>query len=144
MSTPSPGFAPQESSLAVPRLTAAVRARDYSELIKLRVTSLIVLSAWAGAYFAAPKQGVGALSWPVLHALIGIALISSGSAALNEVMERDVDGRMRRTANRPLPSRRMGLAHALTVSSLLVLGGAVYLSVFCNLFTGCRSLATAI
>lgn len=143
MSTPAHGFAGPEQALG-PRVTAAVRARDYSELIKLRVTSLIVLSAWAGAYFAAPKEGIGALSWPVLHALIGIALISSGSAALNEVMERDVDGRMRRTANRPLPSRRMGLAHALAVSSLLVLGGALYLTIFCNLFTGCLSLATAL
>ena len=85
---------PRTQTVAVERLTPAVRLRDYSELIKLRVTSLIVLSAWAGAYFAAFKTSLGALSWPVLHALIGIALIASGSAALNEVMERDLDGRM--------------------------------------------------
>ncbi len=119
-------------------------ARDYSELIKLRVTSLIVLSAWAGAFFAAPKAGVGALSGRVLHALIGIALVAAGSAALNEVIERDVDGRMRRTAHRPLPARRMGLAHASIVAAGLVFGGAVYLAVVCNLFTGCLSLATAL
>ena len=135
---------PRTQTVAVERLTPAVRLRDYSELIKLRVTSLIVLSAWAGAYFAAFKTSLGALSWPVLHALIGIALIASGSAALNEVMERDLDGRMLRTANRPLPSHRMSLAHALTVASLLVVGGAVYLGVFCNVFTGWLSLATAL
>src|SRR5574340_519399 len=126
------------------RAGAVARARDYSELIKLRVTSLIVLSAWAGAYFAAPKSGLGALSWPVLHALLGIALIASGSAALNEVLERDVDGQMRRTAHRPLPARRMSLAHASVVAGTLVFGGALYLALFCNLFTGCLSLATAI
>ena len=54
------------------RVGFASLLRDYSELIKLRVTSLIVLSAWAGAYFAAPRAGVTQLSWPVLHALIGI------------------------------------------------------------------------
>ena len=87
----TPRLQSESAAVAIPRLTAGVRLHDYSELIKLRVTSLIVLSAWAGAYFAAPKAGLGALSWPVLHALIGIALIASGSAALNEVMERDLD-----------------------------------------------------
>src|SRR5207244_12071438 len=47
-----------------------------------------------------------------LHALLGIAMVSSGTAALNEVMERDVDGCMRRTAQRPLPAGRMRLLHA--------------------------------
>jgi protoheme IX farnesyltransferase len=118
--------------------------RDYSELIKLRVTSLIVLSAWAGAYFAAPRAGVAQLSWPVLHALIGISLIAAGSAALNEVFERDLDALMRRTANRPLPSKRMGLVHASMVSGTLVFGGALYLALYCNLLTGCLALSTAI
>ena len=104
--------------------------QDYSELIKLRVTSLIVLSAWAGAYFAAPRAGVAQLSWPVLHALIGISLIAAGSAALNEVFEKDVDALMRRTAHRPLPSKRMGLVHASMVSGMLVFGGALYLALF--------------
>ncbi len=117
---------------------------DYSELIKLRVTSLIVLSAWAGAFFAAPRAGLAELSWPVLHALIGISLIAAGSAALNEVFERDIDALMRRTAHRPLPSGRMGMVHASTVSGLLVFGGALYLAVYCNLLTGCLALATAI
>lgn len=117
---------------------------DYAELIKLRVTSLIVLSAWAGAYFAAPRAGVAQLSWAVLHALIGISLIASGSAALNEVFEKDVDALMRRTAHRPLPSKRMGLMHASMVSGVLVFGGALYLALYCNLLTGCLALATAI
>ncbi|MGA2000782.1 MAG: heme o synthase [Terriglobales bacterium] len=123
---------------------AGVLLKDYSELIKLRVTSLIVLSAWAGAYFAAPRAGVAQLSWPVLHALIGISLIAAGSAALNEVFEKDVDALMRRTANRPLPSKRMGLVHASMVSGTLVFGGALYLALYCNLLTGCLALATAI
>jgi heme o synthase len=121
-----------------------LRVKDYSELIKLRVTSLIVLSAWAGAYFAAPRAGVAQLSWPVLHALIGISLIAAGSAALNEVFEKDVDALMRRTAHRPLPSKRMGLVHASMVSGVLVFGGALYLALYCNLLTGCLALATAI
>ncbi len=118
--------------------------RDYSELIKLRVTSLIVLSAWAGAYFAAPRAAVAQLSWPVLHALVGISLVAAGSAALNEVFEKDLDALMRRTAHRPLPSGRMGVVHAGMVSGVLVFGGALYLAIYSNLLTGCLTLATAI
>ena len=126
------------------RVRMAEILRDYSELIKLRVTSLIVLSAWAGAFFAAPRTGVPELSWAILHACIGISLIAAGSAALNEVFEKDVDALMRRTAHRPLPAKRMGIMHAATVSGVLVFGGALYLAIYCNLLTGCLALATAI
>ena len=121
-----------------------VLLQDYSELLKLRVTGLIVLSAWAGAYFAASQAHLAQLSWPILHALIGIALIAAGSAAVNEVMEHDVDRVMRRTAHRPLPSGRMSMVHAGTVAGLLVIGGALYLTVFCNPLTGFLALATAL
>ncbi|MGI9102396.1 MAG: heme o synthase [Terriglobales bacterium] len=122
---------------------AGVFVQDYSELIKLRVTSLIVLSAWAGAYFAAIRSNVPQISWNILHALIGISLIAAGSAAVNEVVERDVDALMRRTAHRPLPTGRMGLAHAATVAGILVFSGAAYLAAYCNLLTGWLALATA-
>jgi protoheme IX farnesyltransferase len=51
---------------------------------------------------------------------------------------------MRRTANRPLPSKRMGLVHASMVSGTLVFGGALYLALDCYLLTGCLALSTAI
>src|ERR1700674_3673236 len=99
--------------LAVPRNSVIVLAHDYAELIKLRVTSLIVMTAWCGYYFGAVKSGASSLSWGLFHTLVGIGLVSGGTAALNEVMERDTDGRMRRTAQRPLPAGHMGLPHAL-------------------------------
>src|SRR5580704_1121666 len=98
------------------RKQATSLVRDYAELIKLRVTSLIVMTAWCGYYFGAQKAGESSLSWGLLHALLGIGLVS-GTAALNEVMEHKVDGQMRRTAQRPLPAGRMSLAHA-TVAGL--------------------------
>ena len=48
----------------------------------------------------------------IFHALLGIGLVSGGTAALNEVMEHDIDGHMRRTAQRPLPTGRMSFVHA--------------------------------
>ena len=117
--------------------------RDYAELTKLRVTTLIVMTAWCGFYFGALKSGVSSLSWNLLHALLGIGLVSGGTAALNEVMEYEVDARMRRTANRPLPSGRMSLVHGTIVGVLLTVGGAFYLAIATNALTGLLTLATA-
>jgi heme o synthase len=117
--------------------------RDYAELTKLRVTSLIVVTAWCGFYFGAVKNGVSSLSWSLLHALLGIGLVSAGTAALNEVMEWQVDARMRRTANRPLPSGRMSLTHGTMAGVLLTLGGAFYLAFATNMLNGLLALATA-
>src|SRR5579863_7405783 len=118
--------------------------RDYGELMKLRVTSLIVMTAWCGYYFGAQKAGVSSLSWGLLHALLGIGLVSSGTAALNEVMEHDVDGHMRRTAQRPLPAGRMTLRHATMAGLLATVGGSVYLAVFTNPLTGLLTFLTAV
>ncbi len=129
--------------LAIPRNSIVTLARDYTELIKLRVTTLIVMTAWCGYYFGALKSGVSSLSWSLFHTLLGIALVSGGTAALNEVMEWDIDGRMRRTAQRPLPAGRMILLHAAIIGVLLTIGGALYLGLALNPLTGWLSLATA-
>ena len=122
----------------------SLAARDFCELIKLRVTSLIVMTAWTGFYFGAQKSGVSSLSWTLLSALLGIGLVSGGTAALNEVVERDADALMRRTAHRPLPSGRMGTLRATIIAGAMVLGGAAYLAVTTNVLTGALSLLTAL
>lgn len=117
--------------------------RDYAQLTKLRVTTLIVMTAWCGYYFGALKSGVSSLSWNLLNALLGIGLVSSGTAALNEVMECEVDARMRRTARRPLPSGRMSVLHGAIAGIVLTVGGAFYLAFTTNALTGLLTLATA-
>jgi protoheme IX farnesyltransferase len=119
-------------------------ARDYAELTKARVTTLIVMTAWCGYFFGAHRQGVSSWSLGLFHALLGIALVSSGTAALNEVMEAEVDARMRRTAMRPVPSGRMSRAHALGVGLAMTLGGSVYLALTTNLLTGLLVFLTAV
>src|SRR5260370_5684688 len=81
---------------------------DYAQLFKVRVTSLIVMTAWAGFYMAAARSGVSWISWTLLNALWGIGLTSAGAAALNEVIERDLDAKMHRTQDRPLPAGHNG------------------------------------
>ena len=52
--------------LAVPRLGFAALAREYSVLVKARVTTLVMLTAWCGAYLAATKSGIPSLSQSML------------------------------------------------------------------------------
>ncbi|HEX3352926.1 MAG TPA: heme o synthase [Terriglobales bacterium] len=130
-------------SLAVPRNPAVVWFRDYAELTKLRVTTLIIMTAWCGYYFGAAKSGVTSLSWGLFHALLGIGLVSGGTAALNEVMEWETDGRMRRTAQRPIPTGRFSLRHATAVGAVMTFGGALYLGLVLNPLTAVLALATS-
>lgn len=118
--------------------------RDYAELTKLRVTSLIVMTAWCGYFFGAHKAGISWLSSGLFHTLLGIGLVSSGTAALNEVMEHEVDAHMRRTAGRPLPAGRMTLFHATAVGLIATIGGSIYLAVFTNPLTGLLTFLTSV
>jgi protoheme IX farnesyltransferase len=117
---------------------------DYFQLFKVRVTSLVVITAWTGFYMGAAKSGVSSLTWTLLNALLGIGVTCAGSAALNEVLEHKVDALMRRTRNRPLPTGRMSLATGLTAGILTTLLGPIYLSLTTNVLTGVLALATAV
>ncbi|HEY4780933.1 MAG TPA: heme o synthase [Chthoniobacterales bacterium] len=132
------------TATAVPENRILSLLRDYAELTKLRVTSLIVMTAWCGYFFGAHKAGISWLNWGLFHSLVGIGLVSSGTAALNEVMEHDVDARMRRTAMRPLPAQRMSLLHATIVGMAAGIGGSVYLAVFTNPLTGLLTFLTSV
>ncbi len=92
--------------------------QDYAELFKLRVTSLIVMTAWCGFYFGSLKSGASSLSWGLLHALLGIGMVAGGTAAFNEVIEHEEDALMHRTERRPLPAKRMSVRHAVIASIL--------------------------
>src|SRR5438309_1835779 len=106
--------------------------RDLAELTKSRVTTLIVVTAWCGYYFSARAAHMRAISLHWLVAMFGIGLVSSGTAALNEVMEYKIDARMRRTGNRPIPSGRMSLQVAAAIGLFLTIGGSIVLAIFTN------------
>src|SRR5687767_8981289 len=86
----------------------------YCDLIKARLTFLVLLTAAVGFYVGSP----GSLNWGrMLHLLGGTGLLACGAAALNQLWEREFDARMRRTQNRPLPSGR------LQPDTVLLVGG---------------------
>src|SRR5258708_13179078 len=81
------------------------RLRDYAELTKARVTTLIVLTAWCGYFLGAPKLGVSSWSLGLVHALFGVALVSGGTAALNPMLASRIMSPVRRHTHRPSLSR---------------------------------------
>jgi protoheme IX farnesyltransferase len=92
----------------------------------------------------AAKSGVSSVSWTLLNALWGIGLTCAGSAALNEVLERSIDSRMKRTRNRPLPAGRMDATTGLIAGVVATLVGSLSLAVTTNVLTGILAFATAV
>jgi len=117
--------------------TMRERVSAFLELTKPRITFLIVLTSAAG--FCLASQG--SVNYILLsNALIGIALLSSGIATLNQYIERDLDGLMRRTADRPLPSGRLLPWEALFFGAALTVAAEVYLAVLVNPLTAVLGL----
>src|SRR5690349_18817740 len=85
----------------------------FSDLIKARLTFLVLLTTLVGFYLGVR----GPVDYVLMfHVLFGTAVLASGASALNQYLEREHDARMRRTESRPLPSGRM------TPTSVLVIG----------------------
>ncbi|HTG93470.1 MAG TPA: heme o synthase [Pyrinomonadaceae bacterium] len=111
------------------RLSLREKVAAYVELTKPRITFLIVLTSAAG--FAMASHG--AVNYLALaSALIGIGLLSSGIATLNQYAERDLDGLMRRTADRPLPAGKLLPWEALAFGVGLTVVAEIYLLVLVN------------
>jgi protoheme IX farnesyltransferase len=122
-----------EEVVPPPRIevAAALSARllDYLALAKPRVTAMVLLTTLAGFYMgSAHGLDVGLL----LRTLLGTALAAAGASALNQYLERDADGRMRRTRGRPLPGGRLEPQRALLFGGILSALGILSLALFVN------------
>jgi protoheme IX farnesyltransferase len=117
-------------------------AADLAELTKPRITLLVTLTTAAGFAVATP---FGDFPWRLFaHTVIGTALVAAGSAVLNQWAERDLDGRMRRTAQRPLPAGRRTPALAAVWGASLGVAGVVELALFVNALTSLLAAATLV
>ncbi|HTV06737.1 MAG TPA: heme o synthase [Acidobacteriaceae bacterium] len=121
----------------------ASRIADYRELFKVRVTAMVMLTAWAGFYLGSMQSGISSVQPGLLEALVGIGMVSAGAAALNECLERKLDAKMIRTANRPMAAGRIGLAHGILLGLGFIAVGATWLTHATNLMTGTLTLLTA-
>src|SRR5215469_17463886 len=109
--------------------------RDYLELTKPRITVLILICTGVGYWF-----GCGNLFhlWILVHALVGTALLASGTSALNQWYEVDSDAKMRRTRMRPIPAGRMKRSHGFVFGVMLSAAG------FAELWYGTNPLTAAL
>jgi protoheme IX farnesyltransferase len=104
------------------------------ELGKVRISSLATVSMIAGFILAA-----GGVSAALVALVLGVFLIACGSATINQIQDRDLDARMRRTAGRAIPSGRASVLYASVAAGIeLALGSAVILSAggFAAMFLG--------
>jgi protoheme IX farnesyltransferase len=128
-----------QKTVAEPRLFA-----DYVTLFKLRVTVMVIITAAAGFYLGSLASGISPFHAGLVQALAGIAVVTCGSSALNQALERRTDALMRRTSNRPMAAGRISLAHGLLLGFATIFLGSLYLAYTTNLLTGTLTLLTAI
>jgi protoheme IX farnesyltransferase len=114
------------------------RLSDYLCLTKPEVTFLVLIATALGGFMAVESPDLLRL----FHAVLGTALVAGGTAALNHYIEREHDAKMRRTANRPLPSGRLSGREALAFGVGISMAGVLYLAVLVNWLTCFLGLAT--
>jgi heme o synthase len=129
--------------MSVPRAETIAWAgwRDYLQLTKPRVVTLITFTAVVGTLLASDgPPPLRALVWGTL----GIALASACAATLNHVLDRRIDEQMMRTAGRPLPSGRLSERQALVFAAVLGVTAMSLLAFLVNLLTACLTFASLI
>ena len=121
----------QFASEAIPAERSRVAV--YADLIKARLTLLVLLTTLVGFYLGCR----GPISYVLmLHTVLGTALMAGGAAALNQLLEREFDAKMRRTRNRPLPSGRLQPAAVMLFGGVCACAGLLDLALAVNLLTG--------
>ena len=113
----------------------------FADLTKARLTALVLLTTLVGFYLG----WRGPMDYLLMfNALAATALVASGASALNQLLEREYDAKMRRTQNRPLPSGRLQPTTVMLFGGITSLAGLVYLALAVNLLTSVLGAVTLI
>lgn len=111
-------------------LTIAGKVRDYMMLIKFSLSFMVVFSAVI-SYLLAPNIVV--YDWAmIIWLFVGGMLVTGSANAVNQVVERDTDAMMKRTAKRPVASGRMTVTEGWAFAIITVLAGLFILAYFFN------------
>ena len=112
---------------------------DLAELVKARLTLLVLLTTAVGFYLGSESP----INYVALfHAVFGTAAAAAGAAALNQWWERRADALMRRTKMRPIPAGRMPPLQALALGIVLSVFGVAYLAIVCNALSAALTAIT--
>jgi len=111
----------------------------YLKLTKPSIIYLLVLTSATAMFLA---EGFSGNLLKVVLGLLGIGLIASSSAAINQILDVEVDSKMARTKNRPLVKGEISVSSAKIFSGVLLITGSVILLVFINQLTLVLTLLT--
>jgi len=106
-------------------LNIRAKMTDYVQLTKMRLASLVVFSALTGYFFAVDLAE--AVWMDILYLIVGGFMVTGSSNAFNQIIERDLDKLMKRTADRPIPDGRMESAEAFFIACMLGVIGVMIL-----------------
>lgn len=121
----------------------ALKAKQYSMLLKFRLSALVVFSGAFG-YFLAPQQQAQT-DWLAFMAFaLGSFFITGAANTINQIIEKETDKLMKRTENRPLPTGRLSVSEATIFATLLALVGTILIATFTNTFAAFLSLFSLI
>jgi protoheme IX farnesyltransferase len=115
---------------------------DYWQLTKPEVNFLILITTAAGFYLGSADEGRPLSFTALFSTLLGTLLVASGTATLNQYIERDFDAQMRRTARRPVASGRLTPRAALVFGMVVSATGCIYLALSVNLIASLLALLT--
>jgi hypothetical protein len=125
----------------VKTMSLRVRLHEYYELCKPRVVMLIVFTAVVGMFLAVPGlPPLAALIWGTL----GIGLQAASAAAVNQIIDRNIDARMARTCGRPLVTGTLTMGESVAFATVIGLLGFAMLWVFVNPLTAVLTQLTLI
>jgi len=111
------------------RVTASALLSDYWALTKPEVNFLILITTFVGFYLGCASAGRQFSFIVLFNTLLGTLLVASGTATLNQFIERSFDAQMRRTARRPAAAGRLEPHAVLAFGIVLSVAGAIYLGV---------------
>jgi len=114
---------------------------DLVELVKARLTLLVLLTTAVGFYLGA--EGPTNIA-SLLHTVFGTAAAAAGAAALNQWWEYKLDALMQRTRSRPVPAGRMRPRDALVLGAALSIFGVGYLAFVCNALSAALAAITIV
>jgi heme o synthase len=121
--------------------SARTRLKDWWDLTKPRM-NVVVLATTVAGYYLATREPV---EWTrLIPTLVGTALAAAGASVLNQVMERDFDALMPRTADRPLPAGRIRPVEARVFGLLLAVAGISVLAINVNALTAWLGVITLV
>lgn len=141
MSTPAPAPISSHPSPGDAAGRVLISRADFMTLTKARLSALVVVTTFVGFWLGAGWEGFG---WRMVHTILGTTLTAFGAAVFNQLMEVVPDSKMRRTADRPLPARRIRREFAFLLGWLLSALGLLHLGTRVNVLAAALAALTLV